>query len=280
MASASTRVELTAVPRTSQSLRSWFDNRVIVAGVTGVAVLTVAARIYQQVYAWKAGLDATAPEFQTYWMHMLYAIFVFEACLSAGLWWYLWLSRPGDLDHLEPREELRRIGVALSMIFVYVFAVFIGASFFAEQDATWHQTVVRDTSFTPSHIMLFYGSFPLFIILGIAAYLYARTRLPRFAARHSLPFVIAVAGPFMLLPVVGYNEWAHSYWILEERFAAPVHTAFMLFAWTGLGLGGLLLQFCDYIYEVTTGKAQQYENGVPISDPALSFEQEEGVKVA
>ena len=128
--------------------------------------------------------------------------------------------------------------------------------------------------------MLFYGSFPLFIILGIAAYLYTRTRLPRFAARHSLPFLIAVTGPFMLLPVVGYNEWAHSYWILEERFAAPVHAAFMLFAWTGLGLGGLLLQFCDYIYELTTGEAQSYEKGVPASDPALDFEQEDAVKVA
>ena len=181
---------------------------------------------------------------------------------------------------LSPEKNCAVLGVALSMIFVYVFAVFIGASFFAEQDATWHQTVVRDTSFTPSHIMLFYGSFPLFIILGIAAYLYTRTRLPRFAARHSLPFLIAVTGPFMLLPVVGYNEWAHSYWILEERFAAPVHAAFMLFAWTGLGLGGLLLQLCDYIYELTTGKAQSYEKGVPASDPALGFEQEDAVKVA
>jgi hypothetical protein len=54
----------------------------------------------------------------------------------------------------------------------------------------------------------------------------------------------------------------------------------MLFAWTGLGLGGLLLQLCDYIYELTTGKAQSYEKGVPASDPALDFEQEDAVKVA
>jgi methane/ammonia monooxygenase subunit C len=280
MVGATARAEPTEVPRSNRSSWKWINKTVIIVGVAGVVALTVAARIYEQVYAWKAGLDATAPEFQTYWMHMLYAIFAFEAILSAGLWGYVWFSRPKDLGHLEPREELRRVGVAVSMIFVYVFAVFIGASFFAEQDATWHQTVVRDTSFTPSHIMLFYGSFPLFIILGIAAYLYMRTRLPRFAARHSLPFLIAVTGPFMLLPVVGYNEWAHSYLILEERFAAPVHAAFMLFAWTGLGLGGLLLQFCDYIYELTTGKAQSYEKGVPASDPALDFEQEHAVKFA
>jgi methane/ammonia monooxygenase subunit C len=277
---ASARVELTEGLKRNHSSWRWINQTVIVVGVAGVAALTVAARIYEQIYAWRAGLDATAPEFQTYWMNMLYAIFAFEAILSAGLWGYIWFSRPKDLDRLEPREELRRLGVAISMIFVYVFAVFIGASFFAEQDATWHQTVVRDTSFTPSHIMLFYGSFPLFIILGIAAYLYTRTRLPRFAARHSLPFVIAVAGPFMLLPVVGYNEWAHSYWILEERFAAPVHAAFMLFAWTGLGLGGLLLQICDYIHELTTGEAQSYEKGEPATDPALGFEQEDAVKVA
>jgi methane/ammonia monooxygenase subunit C len=280
MANAAARLELTKVPKSNKSSWRWINQTVIVVGVAIVAALAVAARIYEQIYAWSAGLDATSPEFQTYWMQMLYAIFAFEALLSAGLWGYVWFSRPKDLDRLEPREELRRLGVAISLIFVYVFAVFIGASFFAEQDATWHQTVVRDTSFTPSHIMLFYGSFPVFIILGITAYLYGRTRLPRFAARHSLPWVIAVAGPFMLLPVVGYNEWAHSYWILEERFAAPVHLGFVLFAWTGLGLGGLLLQICDYIYELTTGKPQSYEKGEPATDPALGFEQEDAVKVA
>ena len=81
----------------------------------------------------------------------------------------------------------------------------------------------------------------------------------------------------MLLPVVAYNEWAHSFWILEERFAAPVHWWFMIFAWSGLGLGGLLLQGCDYLHELTTGEVQTYTApNDPAVDPALEFEREVG----
>ncbi len=253
----------------------WLPTTHIILGSAAVALIAVALRIYQQVYAWTFGLDSTAPEFRTYWMSFLYAGFVVEALAAAGIWGYIWMTREKRIPKLAVHEELRRLGVFIGMIFVYVFAVFWAASFFAEQDASWHQTVVRDTSFTPSHIVLFYMSFPMYIILGVAAYLYGRTRLPRFAARHSLPWIIAVAGPFMLLPVVGYNEWAHSYWILEERFTAPVHWWFTLFAWTGFGLGGLLLQACDYIYELVTGKAQTYSgSGQPQVDPALEFERE------
>jgi methane/ammonia monooxygenase subunit C len=250
----------------------WINQKIMIVGVALLTIIWVSARIYQQMFAWSKGLDSTSPEFQTYWMNLLYAIFVCEVLAAVGLWGYVWLTRPNDLDRLEPKEEMRRLGVDVAIIAVYVFAVFWAASFFAEQDAVWHQTVVRDTSFTPNHIILFYSTFPVYIILGVTAYLYARTRLPRFAARHSVPFVIAVAGPFMLLPVVGYNEWMHSYIILEERFTAPVHYGFVIFAWTGLGLGGLLLQICDYIYELTTGKAQTYGKGGPVSDPALEFE--------
>ena len=43
----------------------------------------------------------------------------------------------------------------------------MGASFFTEQDGTWHQTVIRDTDFTPSHIIEFYMSYPMYIIVGV-----------------------------------------------------------------------------------------------------------------
>ena len=35
----------------------------------------------------------------------------------------------------------------------YAVAIYWGASFFTEQDGTWHMTVIRDTDFTPSHII-------------------------------------------------------------------------------------------------------------------------------
>ena len=49
----------------------------------------------------------------------------------------------------------------------------------------------------------------------------------------------------------------------------------MVFAWAGLGLGGLLMQVLDYLHELTTGNVQTYEGtDGPAYDPALDFERQ------
>ena len=50
-------------------------------------------RWYEGVYGWSAGLDSFAPEFETYWMNMLYIEIVAEVILFAGINGYLWKSR-------------------------------------------------------------------------------------------------------------------------------------------------------------------------------------------
>jgi methane/ammonia monooxygenase subunit C len=42
----------------------------------------------------------------------------------------------------------RGIFCLLSWIFCYGTAIYWGASYFTEQDGTWHMTVIRDTDFT------------------------------------------------------------------------------------------------------------------------------------
>ncbi|MBA3493993.1 MAG: methane monooxygenase/ammonia monooxygenase subunit C, partial [Gammaproteobacteria bacterium] len=88
-----------------------------------------------------------------------------------------------------------------------------------------------------NHIVVFYLGFPLYSILGMAAWLYARTRLPLYANRISLPLTLAVVGPFM-----GFNEWGHTFWFREELFASPVHYAFVISVCFALALGGTILQ--------------------------------------
>jgi methane/ammonia monooxygenase subunit C len=155
---------------------------------------------------------------------------------------YVWLTRDRHLDQLKPALELKRYVTFITLIFIYAFTFYWAGSFFAEQDASWHQVVVRDTSFTPSHIAVFYFSFPLFIIQGVALLLYATTRLPLYAKGVSIPLVMAVVGPFMLLPNVGFNEWGHAFWIMEEYFTVPLHYGFVFFGWAILALGGILVQ--------------------------------------
>jgi len=133
----------------------------------------------------------------------------------------------------------------LIWLFAYAWAIYWGASYFTEQDGTWHQTIVRDTDFTPSHIIEFYLSYPIYIITGFGAFLYAKTRLPHFANGLSLPYLITVVGPFMILPNVGLNEWGHTFWFMEELFVAPLHYGFVIFGWLALAIAGVLLQIFD-----------------------------------
>lgn len=242
-------IRAVALDTPTATRRKVLDPRLLFLGMTIVSTIFVSIRLFQQAFAWTAGLDSTAPEFATHWMRLLYMEIAAEAVLAVSLWGYIWKTRDRNLDALKPEEELRRYFTFIAWLFMYVFAVY-WAGFFAEQDATWHQTVVRDTEFTPSHIPLFFGALPLFSIMGVSSYLYAHTRIPLFNRAHSVPFLIAVAGPFMMLPNVGFNEWGHTFWIMEEIFSAPLHAGFVIFGWAAICLGGILMQALPRIIEL------------------------------
>jgi methane/ammonia monooxygenase subunit C len=202
----------------------------------------VGLRFYQQAYAFKYGLDSTAPEFDTYWV----TLFRIEVPLIFGtgiaMWLYLWFTRDRDLASLSPENEIRRYFSLLAWLILYTFSFLWIASFYGESDATWHQTVIRDTALTPSHIVVFYACVPLFIVFGVSSLLYAMTRLPKFNGGYSVPLIGAVLGPGLILPNLGFNEWGHAFWLTEEIFSHPLHWGFPILGWTGLFLGGLLLQ--------------------------------------
>jgi len=207
-----------------------------------ILVAAIAGRYYQQWAAWQHGLDATTADFESYWMRLFYAETVVIWGASLVTWTWLWMTRDRNLASLAPSEEFRRYMVWVGIIMAYVFALYFAASYFAEEDASWHQTVVRDTSFTPSHIILFYGSFPAYILLGGTMLLYSMTRLPVYARRISVTVLVAVVGPFLIMPNVAYNEWGYAFWASEEIFALPLHWGFVVFGWAALAFGGLLVQ--------------------------------------
>ncbi|MFM8441818.1 MAG: bacterial ammonia monooxygenase, subunit AmoC [Methylococcus sp.] len=221
--------------------------------ISAFGVLTaiyMGLRIYQGAHAVNTGLDSSLPEYETYWMRLFYLELVVIASIMIGLWGYLWTTRDRQLDALEPKEEIRRYFTLTMWISVYTFAVYWAGSYFAEQDNSWHQVVLRDTPFTANHIVEFYFNFPLYIILGGCAWLYARTRLPLYAREISLPLTLAVFGPFMIFVSVGFNEWGHTFWFREEFFAAPIHWGFVVGVWFALGVGGILLQQVARITEL------------------------------
>lgn len=197
-------------------------------------------RWYEGVYGWSAGLDSFSPEFEKYWMNFLYIEIVLEVIIASILWGWLWKTRDRKVMSISKREELRRHFTHWTWLSCYGAAVYWGASYFTEQDGTWHQTIIRDTDFTPSHIIEFYLSYPIYIITGMASLLYAKTRLPVYHNGLSLMYLVAVVGPFMILPNVGLNEWGHTFWFMEELFVAPLHYGFVFFGWAALGVLGIL----------------------------------------
>nr|BAM38058.1 putative ethylene monooxygenase protein C [Haliea sp. ETY-NAG] len=220
--------------------KAWLKPSII--GVALISVMYIAVLQYQDIMGWKYGLDSTSAEFDKYWMTLFWSQIIILPVAAVAIWAFLWFTRDRDLSNLDPKEEVVRYLRLLGLILLYTFCIYWAASYFAEQDGSWHQTVVRDTSITPSHIAIFYLSFPVYIIAGVSAFLYAMTRLPKFANGISIPFALAVTGPFMILPNVGLNEWGHAFWIMEEWFTAPLHWGFVVFGWSALALFGLASQ--------------------------------------
>src|SRR6266516_4418566 len=183
--------------------------------VAPVLILLVAAawRIYQQFTAWTKGIDASSHDFTIYYRIPLIVELLGVTAFTLG--WWGWLLRTG-------RTIAQRI--------------------WHNQDASWHQTAVRDTAFTPSHIPMFYLFFPLGIAMTIGTYLYGRTRLPKvYGVEKGFPwsFALLIAASVTEMMQVAMNEWGHSLWIPEEIFAVPFHWPFVFYGWLAGGIFAL-----------------------------------------
>ena len=246
--------------RTTASPATTFATNLFFLAILVVAAIFTAYRLYQQFYAWDYGLDATAPEFDKYWMTLVKI--QIPVLFGAGFicWGYLWFTRDRHLAALEPKLELRRYFYFTMWLVAYTFSIYLIGSFFAEGDAVWHQTVIRDTSFTPSHNVLFYACIPAYIFFGVGGFMYAITRLPAFSRGISVAHVLAVLGPVLILPNLGFNEWGHAYWLTEEIFSHPLHWGFVVLGWNALALPGVALQIIQRMvplfHEVFDAKVQ------------------------
>lgn len=224
----------------------------ILLAVGSVLTLCLGWRIYQQLWAFETGLDAHGPEFNKYWLSL--AIFNMTVLPAAAGCWYVWLWTSARRLPVEMtrEDEGRRLWNLWLLIAAFTAAVFFGGSYAAEQDATWHQVVTRDTAFTPSHDVLFYGAFPLMIYLAAGTFLYGRTRLPHIYAGKRFPvtFAMIIGGSLLLLFQVAMNEFGHSFFQAEEVFSAPLHWPFVIFAYLLAATFGVWFETLPRIFEL------------------------------
>jgi methane/ammonia monooxygenase subunit C len=242
-----TKAEARSAARSAERI---IDTRPVLIGVLALMFFVAFLRLYEQLFAWRFGLDSFSPEFQLYWMGLL-QFAILASCLGGvGLVGFLWRTRDRDLANLQASAETRRLVYLVQWLLVFALALFWGLSFFSEQTAVWHMTAVRDTDFTPSNIITFYIAYPLFSIIGLGAFCYAKTRLPTFAKGYSLAFVVLVVGVFMTIPNVGFNEWGHTFWAMDEGFAGPLHWGFVFFGWMSLATFGVVLLILGRLHEL------------------------------
>ena len=143
-----------------------FDWKIIWVPFVAMFAFYSMIRVYEQIYGFSAGLNSFSDEFKTYWMTILWVELPVLGAAFVGVMAYLWKTR--DRNHSE-RNSSRRVQAVFrpdGLAHRLFHRVYWGASFFTEQDGTWHQTVVRDTDFTPSHILEFYLSYPIYIVMG------------------------------------------------------------------------------------------------------------------
>ena len=220
-----------------------------VAGVITIALFLI--KWYQHAYSWSAGLDAWSPEFQTFWMTIFYAEIIALPTLGAVWLAYLWFTRDRDIQNLPARQELSRYYAMFAFLSASALVITAAIGLLTEADAAWHQVVIRDTDFTPTHIFLFYLGVPAILVILSVAWMWVHTRLPYFANRISVPLSVAIIGFVMVGPVVAFNEWAHTFFYAEELFAAPVHWFFVLFGFSLVFVGGFVVQCVQRIAQLT-----------------------------
>ena len=210
----------------------------------------VALRWYQQVYSFEYGLDYFEPEFATYWMSFLYielTLIIVGGTVGAA---WVWFTRPDEIT-MTAHQELKCYMALLTGIAGFGVLAPAAASLFVEADAAWHQVTIRDTDFTPTHILLFYGLIPAGLAGGVVGFLWVHTRMPDFRNRVSFNLAFALAGGAMIMPNLGFNEWGHTFFYAEELFAAPIHWGFVTLGWATFAIGGLVVQILSRMAKLT-----------------------------
>ncbi len=223
----------------------------VLGTLAGASVFAI-YRWYQHKYSFSVGMDSFEPEFQTYWMNLFYiqmSLITLAGAIGVPL---LWFTRPADPMAMPARTELRVYYTILAFAAVASVLVVAILGLYVEADAAWHQITIRDTDFTPTHIGLFYFAIPLALVALVLGFVWIHTRVPYFVKRISIPLALMAAGPILIMPNLGLNEWGHTFFYAEELFAAPIHWGFVVLGWGLFAIGGFILQIMNRIRELTT----------------------------
>lgn len=231
--------------------------------------------VWNYKYMFTAGLNSASMEFTMYYRTLFWGE-VISLGIFTGIW-FGWLIKTGRAmvgKPCERSEEVRRIAILWSLVGATSLTVYLMASFWPNWDGSWHQTMVRDTALTPTHIPMFYFFFPLSVTLAVGTYIYGRFRIPAlYSADKGFPwsFFLLISAAVLECMTVAANEWGHSLWISEEIFSVPFHWPFVVYGWLASGMFAIWGETILRLFEIE--KAEE----ASLTDTSTSFPQQAAV---
>lgn len=152
-------------------------------------------------------------------------VWLFEALFAGLLWRNLWL---GGIEPIGDKAQAGSAFVLLMWLILHMLVVFAGGGILAHMDRPWTQ--VSSEMISPAHLVTFTAVMPSYVIVGGAAYLYAKKRLPEFARSHRGLMLIVFVAPFMFVPAfdpqlllqtldLGNVSFLAAYWIVSMAWS-------------------------------------------------------------
>lgn len=181
------------------------------AGVQALWIATVGVAavfvIGLRLAGWISAEDdaASRATFATSSMTAYIPVWLIETLFAGLLWRALWRS---GAEAIGSRAQVACAFVLLSWIFLDMLVVLAGGGILAHMDRPWSQLGTEIIS--PAHLMTFVAVMPSYVVVGGAAYLYAKRHLPDFARSNRLYMLVVFVGPFMFVPAFDPQVLLHT----------------------------------------------------------------------
>ncbi len=155
------------------------------------------------------------------------------------------MTRDRNLANLDPKLELKRYFYWMGWLVCYIWGVYYAGSYTLEQDAAWHQVIIRDTSSYGQPHCGVLRDVPLYITCGVSSLPVCADAVAPYSQATSFPLVAAVVGPMFILPNAwGSTKWGHAFWFGMRAVCGAVTLGFVTLGWCGLfgAAGGVAAQ--------------------------------------
>lgn len=168
--------------------------------------------------------------------------------------WVVLFSYRGKGVVVDGNLHVKRHFILVLFIIGQVFMGFFAGGFLVHQDASWYQVIHEANEVMPSQAVILLICYPLYLFFGGSAFIYARTRLPKFLKDKQVAFMVLTFAPLAFLPYYDsglldvkkeLTELAYMgvYWLLSV-------------AWVVLGVLFLILKAAQEIFK---GLSDPYE---------------------